>query len=236
MKKINIADTLLLDDPSFIAFNKPTGRQSQSGKKDPSSLHLSAEEWCGHPLKVIHRIDRPASGILIYAKNKRAAMELSKQWKKRTIVKKYLAVTLKSKRFQKGKMEDLLWHNKKKNKSYAVEHKDDGAKEAILRYQTLGEIDHYQLMEIELITGRHHQIRCQLGNRNIPIKGDTKYGAKRGNRDKSIHLHAWKLCFTHPETQEQISLQAAPNLEDAVWSTFAQSLPNYKLDLTRAYS
>lgn len=235
MAEVDIHDLILMEDPYFIILNKPGGWLAQSDLEKQSSLHSLTEKWCGHPLKVIHRIDRPSSGILVYAKGKKAAMNLSLQWKNRTIQKTYLAVTPKSKRFVKGEMDDFLWHNKKKNKSYVVEHKDDGAKEALLKYQKLGEIDHYQLLGIDLITGRHHQIRCQLASRNLPIKGDRKYGAKRGNAHHSIHLHSWKLAFKHPETDHEVHIQAPPDLEDPVWSAFNQQFPNLKLMLTRSY-
>lgn len=231
---MQISDLILLNNNQFIVFNKPPAIPLQQDKSADTSLHQLAEIYCKHPLKIVHRIDRPSSGLTVFAKNKKAAMDLSKQWKQRQIDKRYLAVVPRKRKLDHGVLNDLIWHHKKQNKSYIVEHKDDGAKEAIMEYNKIAEIDNYTLLEVKLITGRHHQIRSQLAHRDLPIKGDVKYGSRRGNRDRSIHLHAWKLQFKHPVSEEEIKL-VAPVPEDSVWRAFQDKGPDLDLYLTQAY-
>jgi 23S rRNA pseudouridine1911/1915/1917 synthase len=179
-------------------------------------------------VKVVHRIDRPSSGLVVLAKNKKAAMELSRQWKTRDISKYYLAVVSKKGSIREGKWEDLLWHNRKNNKSYVVDHMDDGAKLAQMEVKVLGEIDRYRLLGIQLITGRHHQIRAQLSHAGFPIKGDVKYGARRGHKDRSIRLHAQRLSLKHPVSDVRIDIQAGVP-DDGVWRAFDETLPELRL-------
>lgn len=234
MEEKKISDLILLNNQQFIVFNKPATMPLQQDTSGDTSLHQLGEIYCKHPLKVVHRIDRPSSGLSVFAKNKHSAMDLSKQWKERKIDKRYLAVVPNKRKLDHGVLNDLLWHHKKRNKSYIVEHKDDGAKEAIMEYKHIAEIDNYSLLEVKLMTGRHHQIRCQLGHRDLPIKGDVKYGARRGNKDRSIHLHAWKLSFLHPVSNKEIEL-VAPVPDGPVWRAFQEDSPGLDLFLTKAY-
>jgi 23S rRNA pseudouridine1911/1915/1917 synthase len=222
-----ITDYILLSNQQLLAMNKPGGMAVQSDKTEDMSLHQLAEIYCKHPVKVVHRIDRPSSGVVVFAKNKKAAMELSKQWKEGVVSKYYLAVVKKG-QLREGLWEDLLWHNTKNNKSYVVDHMDDGAKVAKMKVEKLGEIDRYQLLGIELITGRHHQVRAQLAHAGFPIKGDVKYGARRGHKDRSIRLHAYSLSFNHPVSGERVELKSTVPA-DGVWQAFDELLPEMGL-------
>jgi len=222
-----ITDYILENNQQFLVMNKPGGMPVQNdGTKDPS-LHQLAEIYCKHPVKVVHRIDRPSSGLIVFAKHKKAAMELTKQWKEGLVAKYYLAVVKKG-QLRTGLWEDLLWHNPKNNKSYVVDHMDDGAKVAKMEVEKLGEIDRYQLLGIQLITGRHHQIRAQLSHAGFPIKGDVKYGARRGHKDRSIRLHAFRLSFDHPVSGERVEVSSRVP-DDGVWRAFDELLPEMGL-------
>jgi 23S rRNA pseudouridine1911/1915/1917 synthase len=216
---MNIGELVLLKNNQFIIFNKPPGIPVQGDKTKDKALINLAEIYTKSTLYLIHRIDRPASGILLFAKNKKAVAQLGDQFKNRKTAKKYLAVVQNKPEFDEGQLKHYLIKNGKTNRSQAVEQSVEGAKEAILNYKLIGSIDNYYLLEIELLTGRHHQIRAQLAAINCPIKGDVKYGARRGNKDRSIHLHAWKLSFQHPISKEKIEL-TAPLPEDNVWKAF----------------
>ncbi len=224
----SISDYIIENNQQFLVMNKPGGMPAQDDGTKDSSLHQLAEIYCKHPVKVVHRIDRPSSGLVVLAKNKKAAMELSRQWKTRDISKFYLAVVSKKGKIKEGKWEDLLWHNRKNNKSYVVDQMDDGAKLAEMEVEVLGEIDRYRLLGIKLITGRHHQIRAQLSHAGFPIKGDVKYGARRGHKDRSIRLHAQQLQLSHPVSGERVSLQSAVP-DDGVWRAFDEKLPDLRL-------
>ena len=145
MEDFKISDLILLNNNQFIVFNKPPTIPLQADKSGDTSLHQLGEIYCKHPLKIVHRIDRPSSGLTVFAKNKRTAMDLSKQWKNRKIEKRYLAVVPNKRKVTEGSLNDLIWHHKKRNKSYVVDHKDDGAKEAVLEYEHIGEINNYSL-------------------------------------------------------------------------------------------
>ncbi|MFT5764377.1 MAG: 23S rRNA pseudouridine1911/1915/1917 synthase, partial [Saprospiraceae bacterium] len=164
--------------------------------------------------------DRPATGVVLFAKNKKALANLNQQFKDRTIKKTYLAVVKNTPENPEGHLVHYVYKNNTKNKSVATTEESPGTKKAELKYKVIGQSDNYSLLEIELITGRFHQIRSQLAAIGCPIRGDVKYGFKRGNKDRSIHLHAWKLRFTHPVSEELVEL-VAPLPEDSVWDAFS---------------
>lgn len=170
-------------------------------------------------LGVIHRLDRPVSGVLLFAKTSKAAERLSSAIQQREIKKTYLAVTGNRPPEIEGVLKHHLLKNEKQNKSYVCQPGVKGSKEAILKYKLIGESDRYFLLEVELITGRHHQIRAQLAHIGCPVKGDLKYGSKRSNPDGSIHLHAWKLQLEHPVKKEPLTIQAAPP-DETIWNLF----------------
>ncbi len=175
--------------------------------------------FCG----VVHRLDRPTSGALVFARTSKALTRLNEQFREKTTKKTYWAVVETKPAQNNGRLVHFLKKNEKQNKSYASETETNGSKKAILSYRLLISSDKYHLLEIELETGRHHQIRCQLGTIGCIIKGDVKYGAKRSNKDASIHLHARKLSFTHPTTKENIEV-TAPVPEDSLWQFFEKEM------------
>jgi len=165
-----------------------------------------------------HRLDRPTSGIVLLAKTGKALERLNKMFSKRgQITKTYWAVVNKRPPKHSDTLEHYLKKNKEKNKSYAYPKPVPGAKDARLTYRHVASLNKYYLLEIELFTGRHHQIRVQLGTLNLRIKGDVKYGFMRANEDKGIHLHARKLEFIHPVKRNSITIIADPP-DDPVWN------------------
>lgn len=213
-----IGDWVLSKNNQFIAFNKPGGLPVQADKTGDKSLVQLAEIYTKAKLFLVHRLDRPASGVVVFAKTKTMVGSLGDQFKERSVRKTYLAVVKDLPKEQAGTLRHLLQKDGKANRSDITT--DEAAGDmSEMNYRLLGSSDSYHLLEVQLITGRHHQIRAQLAAIGCPIKGDVKYGARRGNRDRSIHLHAWKLAFRHPVSGEQIELVAdLPN--DPVWNAF----------------
>ena len=169
---------------------------------------------------VIHRIDRPASGAIVFARTGKALARMNELVKNRELKKTYWAIVQNRPEKLEAKLVHYLVRNSKKNKSTAHYKLVPDSKEAILNYKIIGDSDNYCLLEIELITGRHHQIRAQLANIGSPIKGDLKYGSPRSNKDASISLHARSLEFIHPVKKETIKVVAdTPN--DALWDYFS---------------
>lgn len=220
---------ILFEDNHLIAINKRASQISQGDKTGditlPDSIKAYLKEKYNKPgnvfCGVIHRLDRPTSGVLLFAKTSKALERLNKQFHDKETQKTYWAIVEQ----QPEKKSDCLVHylkkNEKQNKSYAFSTEVKDTKKAILRYKTLLSSDRYHLLEIELETGRHHQIRCQLATIGCVIKGDLKYGAKRSNPDASICLHARKLLFNHPITKENVKL-IAPVPQDALWQWFEE--------------
>lgn len=171
--------------------------------------------FCG----LVHRLDRPTSGALVFARTSKALERLNKQFREKSTEKIYWAVVENKPEHTEGRIESYLKKNEKQNKSYVVDKSVVGSKLAILTYKLIAESDRYFLLEIKLETGRHHQIRCQLASIGCIIKGDLKYGAKRSNKDGSIHLHARRLSYDHPTTGERISV-TAPVPSDTLWKHF----------------
>lgn len=221
-KDLNIGDLVLYKNNQLIAFNKPAGITAQADKTKDKSLLDFAEIYTKSRIHLIHRIDRPASGLVLFAKTKSALSSLNQQFQERSVDKVYLAVVPNLPESPSGQLQHFLVKNGRTNKSYVTQAEQAAAKEAILDYKVLGSIDNYHLLEIKLQTGRHHQIRAQLAALNNPIKGDVKYGAKRSNKDRSIHLHSWKLAFDHPHSGERVQLQADLPA-DPVWDAFGLS-------------
>jgi 23S rRNA pseudouridine1911/1915/1917 synthase len=154
--------------------------------------------------------------VVLFAKTKTAVGSLNDQFKLRQVSKTYLAVVKNMPPEESGTLQHFITKNPKNNRAEASPDEVRGGQSAELKYRLLGSSDNYHLLAIELLTGRHHQIRAQLAAIGCPIKGDVKYGARRGNRDRSIHLHAWKLAFRHPVTGETVEL-TADLPADPVW-------------------
>ena len=222
---------VLHEDNHTIVVNKRPGEIVQGDKTGDIPLSDKIKEYlkekydkpgnvfCG----VVHRIDRPTSGVLVFARTSKALARLNDQFREKSTKKIYWAIVEKKPPKREGKLIDYLKKNEKQNKSYAVKEGTQGSKLAILKYTYLSSSDNYHLLEIELETGRHHQIRCQLANIGCWIKGDVKYGAKRSNRDLSIHLHSKELSFDHPTTKERLNFTARCP-DDPVWSFFEKKL------------
>lgn len=220
-----IASQIIYEDNHLLIINKKAGQLVQGDKTGDESLldliknHIKKrDQKPGNVfLGLVHRIDRPTSGLVIYAKTSKALTRLTQMVKNREIQKTYWAVVSKNEIPTSGRLVHYLQKNEKTNKATVFIKPTDNAKESILNYQTLKQLENFQLLEIDLETGRHHQIRAQLSKIGVPIKGDLKYGAARSNPDGGIHLHARKLQFTHPVTKESVEVTAPVPAGDPVW-------------------
>lgn len=170
-------------------------------------------------LGVVHRLDRPVTGLVVFAKTSKALTRLNKMFRDGEVHKTYWAITKNLPPQPEGTLTHWLVRNEKQNKSYAYDHEVPHSKKAILKYRLIGQSDHYCLLEVNLMTGRHHQIRCQLAHMGCPIKGDLKYGAQRSNPDGSICLLAHHVEFVHPVSKQLISLDS-PLPEDKLWQVW----------------
>lgn len=227
----NIKSDILYEDNHLIIVNKKPSDIVQGDKTGDTPLseitkhyikekyHKPGNVFCG----VVHRLDRPVSGAVIFARTSKALSRLNEMLRKHEIHKKYWAVVEQKPKKQEGYLINYLRKNPKQNKSYIVKEGSDGALKAELKYRHIASSDKYHLLEIELLTGRHHQIRVQLAAMGCIIKGDLKYGAKRSNKDASIHLHARYLDFIHPVKKTEIHIIAPPP-KDAIWDFFVQNM------------
>ena len=220
---------VLYEDNHLIAVNKNSGDIVQQDKTGDTPLSTFVKEYIKKKhnkpgevfLGTIHRLDRPTSGIVLFARTSKALRRMNEQFKNQKVQKTYWAIVNKMPPNNSGTLSNILQKDEKKNKSFITK-KVEG-KLAILNYKLLKKLDKYYHLEIKPKTGRHHQIRVQLANIGCIIKGDLKYGAKRSNKDASIHLLAQKLEFIHPVTQQQISIIARPP-KDNVWQACNQLL------------
>ena len=222
MKLITNAENVdvLYEDNHVIGINKRVGDIVQGDKTGdvPLSEHLKAylKKKYNKPgeayLGVVHRLDRPTTGVVLFAKTSKALSRLNAMFADKAQVQKtYWALVDAMPPATEGTLTHWLVRNEKQNKSVAHNKEVQQSKKAVLHYKLLKSFDHYHLLEIDLITGRHHQIRAQLAAIGLHIKGDLKYGAKRSNPDGGICLHAYKLTFEHPVKKEVISIEVAPN-------------------------
>jgi 23S rRNA pseudouridine1911/1915/1917 synthase len=225
----SIGSWVLLKNNQFIAFGKPGGLPVQADKTGDKSLLQLAEIYCKSKLYLVHRLDRPASGVVVFAKTKTMTSSLTEQFSQRSVQKTYLAVVQNKPAEAEGTLRHYLTKNGRANRSAVAEGSEDAGGPtgdfSEMTYRLLASSDRYHLLEVQLITGRHHQIRAQLAAIGCPIKGDVKYGARRGNRDRSIHLHAHRLAFRHPVSGEQVSL-TAPLPADPLWAAFSEAIPS----------
>lgn len=218
-------EQIVFEDNHLLVINKKAGQLVQGDKTgDLSLLDLIKnfikvrDQKPGNVfLGLVHRIDRPTSGLVIYAKTSKALSRLTQMVKNREIKKTYWAVVPKAEIPKNQRLINYLQKNEKNNKATVFPKATDGAKEAILNYEIIKVLDNFQLLEVDLETGRHHQIRAQLSKIGVPIKGDLKYGSARSNPDGGIHLHARQLEFIHPVTKENIKITAPVPQNDAVW-------------------
>ena len=221
----NLNQQIVFEDNHLLIINKKAGQLVQGDKTGDASLLDLIKDFIKKRdqkpgnvfLGLVHRIDRPTSGLVIYAKTSKALTRLTQMVKNREIKKTYWAVVQKTPYPQSQRLVHYLQKNEKTNKAPVFIKPTDNAKESILNYQIIKVLDNFQLLEIDLETGRHHQIRAQLSKIGAAIKGDLKYGAARSNPDGGIHLHARKLEFTHPVTKENLEITAPVPQNDAVW-------------------
>lgn len=220
----SIRDYILYQDHHVLVANKPAGMPVQDDLSKDPSLHKLLQAYCKRDLHLCNRIDRPVSGIVLFAKSKEDAALLNEQNAYNSMDKEYLALVEKKVIDPNGKLENRLQKSSKHKKSYVSS--DETGDLARLEYRVLNEMDHYLLIQVAIKSGRFHQIRSQLAHAGIPIKGDVKYGARRSNKDRSIGLHAWKINFTHPTTHLDVAFTAPIPLND-IWpvvQTLIQSI------------
>lgn len=218
-------EQIVYEDNHILVVNKKVGQLVQGDKTGDESLLELIKDFIkkrdNKPgnvfLGLVHRIDRPTSGLVIYAKTSKALSRLTQMVKNREVKKTYWAVVAKEMIPQSQRLVHYLKKNEKNNKAIVFPKATDGAKEAILTYNVIKKLDNYLLLEIDLETGRHHQIRAQLSKIGTPIKGDLKYGSPRSNPDGGINLHARKLEFIHPVTKEKVEIIAPVPQNDAIW-------------------
>lgn len=227
---IELEKQILFEDNHIIILNKLSSQIVHSDKTGDVSL----EEMVKHYLKtkynkpgnvycgLVHRLDRPVSGLVMFAKTEKALVRLNKMMKEHQIHKTYWAIVRNNNIKPKATLVNFLVHNEKQNKTYVTKDTNKG-KYAELYYEVLKKSDNYQLLKVNLKTGRHHQIRVQLSNIGCPIKGDLKYGFERSNKDASISLHARELEFLHPVKKEQIKI-IAPLPKDSLWQWFDENI------------
>ena len=215
---------VLFEDNHFIVVNKKSGDIVQGDKTGDKPLSEVVKEYIKDKynkpgnvfLGVVHRLDRPTTGIVVFARTSKSLERFNKMLRDKTVNKTYWAVVKNKPEKEVDTLTGFLKKNPKNNKStsYTSEIKD--SKKAILHYKLIKSLNNYHLLEVDLETGRHHQIRCQLSAIGSPIKGDLKYGFDRSNKDASIHLHARKINFIHPVTKEAITI-TAPTPKEVIW-------------------
>jgi 23S rRNA pseudouridine1911/1915/1917 synthase len=218
---------ILYEDNHLIAVWKRSSDLAQGDKSGDESLDNQVKKYLAAKyskpgdvfLGVVHRLDRPVSGILLYARTSKALARLNEMFKTRQVKKIYWAIVKERPPKDESTITHFIKKNESQNKSYTYDNEVKGSKEAILSYKILARSDRYYLLEVELYTGRHHQIRAQLSGIGCPVKGDLKYGYSRSNEDGSISLLARKVVFIHPVKKEQITITAHLPKGD-IWDLF----------------
>lgn len=223
---------ILYEDNHIIAVSKTCHEIVQGDKTGDTPLSDIVKAYIKEKyqkpgevfLGVTHRLDRPTTGVVLFARTSKALTRLNAMFQSHEQIRKtYWAIVQTPPPTSQGRLENYLWRNEKQNKSFVVKPGTKDAKRAVLSYETIAQSDRYTLLEINLETGRHHQIRCQLAAIGCPIKGDLKYGAKRSNPDGGISLHARKIEFIHPVSKMPIEI-TAPVPEDKLWLTLENSI------------
>ena len=221
---------VLYEDNHIIIINKAAGELVQGDRTGDTPLVDKVKEYIkvkydkpGNVyLGVVHRLDRPTSGIVMFAKTSKALSRLNDLFRHDKVEKSYWAIVSDLPQQTEGKLVHYLVKNARTNKSTAYDKEQRNTKKAILRYKLLAQSERYYLLDVDLETGRHHQIRCQLSKVGSPIKGDLKYGARRSNPDGSISLHARRLTFIHPVSKKEIDV-VAPVPDDRLWKEFERT-------------
>ena len=219
--------TVVYEDNHIIVVNKTASEIVQGDKTGDTPLSETVKQYLKEKynkpgnvfLGVTHRLDRPVSGLVIFAKTSKALSRLNDMFRNGEVKKTYWAIVRNRPQELEGELTNWLVRNEKQNKSYAYDKEVKDSKKAVLCYKTIGHSQNYHLLEVDLKTGRHHQIRCQLAKMGCPIKGDLKYGSPRSNPDGSICLHARRIAFIHPVSKESIEIEA-PVPSGNLWNGF----------------
>lgn len=219
--------TVVYEDNHIIIVNKTASEIVQGDKTGDTPLSETVKQYLKEKyakpgnvfIGVTHRLDRPVSGLVVFAKTSKALTRLNEMFRGSEVQKTYWAVVKNRPSQVEGELVHYLVRNEKQNKSYAYEAERPGSKKAVLHYRLIGRSQNYFLLEVDLKTGRHHQIRCQLAKMGCPIKGDLKYGFPRSNLDGSICLHARRVRFIHPVSKQLIDVEA-PLPSGNLWNGF----------------
>lgn len=222
---------VVYEDNHIIIVNKESGEIVQGDKTGDIPLSETVKAYIKEKyakpgavfLGVVHRLDRPVSGLVVFARTSKALSRLNDMFRNGEVHKTYWAIVQQRPEHEEGTLENWLVRNEKQNKSYAYQREVPNSKKAILKYRMIGQSERYYLLEVNLLTGRHHQIRCQLASMGCPIKGDLKYGAKRSNPDGSISLLAHRVEFIHPVSKQHIVVES-PIPEDNLWQNIKFSV------------
>lgn len=215
---------VLYEDNHIIIVYKEAGEIVQGDKTGDEPLSEIVKRWIKDKyqkpgnvfLGIVHRLDRPVSGLVVFAKTSKALTRLNNMFRNGEVHKTYWAIVTRPPFEKEATLTDWLVRNERQNKSYAYNHQVPTSKKSILHYKVINQSERYTLLEINLMTGRHHQIRCQLSNMDCPIKGDLKYGAQRSNSDGSISLLSHRIEFNHPVSKENICIES-PLPNDNLW-------------------
>lgn len=218
---------VVYEDNHIIVVNKTVSEIVQGDKTGDTPLSETVQQYLKEKyakpgnvfLGVVHRLDRPVSGLVMFAKTGKALERLNEMFRKGEVKKTYWAIVRQRPELEEAELVNYLVRNEKQNKSYAYDKEVKNAKKAVLHYRLIGCSQNYFLLEVDLKTGRHHQIRCQLAKMGCPIKGDLKYGFPRSNPDGGISLHARRVRFVHPVSKVLIDL-TAPLPDDGLWRCF----------------
>ena len=219
--------TVLYEDNHIIIVNKTASEIVQGDKTGDTPLSEIVKQYLKEKyakpgnvfIGVTHRLDRPVSGLVVFAKTSKALARLNEMFKGSEVKKTYWAVVKERPPRDEDELVHYLVRNEKQNKSYAYDTERPGSKKAVLHYRLIGRSQNYYLLEVDLKTGRHHQIRCQLAKAGCPIKGDLKYGFPRSNPDGSSSLHARRSRFVHPVSRQMIDVEA-PLPPGNLWNGF----------------
>lgn len=220
---------ILYEDNHLIAVNKTGSDLVQGDETGDEPLSEKVKEYIKEKynkpgdvyLGVVHRLDRPVTGVVLFARTSKALTRMNKMFQDKEVKKTYWAVVKELPEEEEATLRHFILKDSKKNKSYAFPKMRLGAKEAILTYRHVSSAAKYHLLEVDLQTGRHHQIRCQLAKIGSPIRGDLKYGFDRSNANGGISLHARRISFLHPVKQEPVEITAPVPKDDNLWKEFA---------------
>lgn len=235
MSTLSLEERILYEDNHLIILNKVPSEIVQGDKTGDEPVSEQLKRYLKNKynkpgnvfLGVVHRLDRPVSGVVVFTKTSKALTRMNELLKQRTLKKAYWAIVKNPPPFPEGELVHYLERREKNNKSYVYDKPAKNSKEAVLKYKLKAQSKDYYLLEVDLKTGRHHQIRAQLSAIGCPIKGDLKYGFPRSNPDASISLHARKVTFVHPVSHEVLEIIAQPP-NDPLWDYFVGQMKEHQ--------